>query len=258
MQIEQKPVCNFWPGDFTKIAIVDHCMGRDKSGNLGTIEGTYSWFNNPDSEVSSNFGVARDGRVWQFVASNEAAWCNGIVEKPDLTIAWLSLAMVRGVNPNKLTISIEHEGDGVLPMPEAQFQATLVLHRLLLSDFNIPADTQHIIRHSQITGIQKANCPGVSFPMARLLKELNKVDKTFTDPVTSFQVKEPFASFYLANGGLRIFGRPVRNEEPVAWYYGNSNLIQWFERARFELQPDGSVLLGLVGNEALKFLSKSR
>jgi len=28
-------------------------------------------------------------------------------------------------------------------------------------------------------------------------------------------------------------------------------IVQWFERARFELHPDGKVLLGLLGNELL-------
>ncbi len=251
---------NYWKGrdGHLPVAIVNHCMGRDKAGNLATIEGTLSWFRNKSSEVSAHFGVARDGRVWQFVDLDDTAWANGIVELPDQNIKWLVAAISKKVNPNYLTVSIEHEGDGVLPMPEVQYQASLALHKFILAECAIVPDKFHIIRHSQITGISRANCPGISFPMTRLLKELNNVDRSFTDPVTGFKVQEPFASFYLANGGLPIFGRPIRNEEPVQWYYGNSNLIQWFERARFELQPNGSIMLGLVGSEAMKFLAQSR
>lgn len=244
---------NYWPGraGHKPVAIVDHCMGRNAQGDLATIEGTLSWFRNPKSEVSAHFGVARDGRVWQFVALEDTAWANGIVELPDQGIKWLMEAIDQKVNPNYLTVSIEHEGDGVLPMPEVQFQASLALHKFILAECAIVADNQHIIRHSQITGIQRANCPGISFPMTRLLKELNNVDKSFTDPVTGVRVIEPFASFYLANGGLPIFGRPIQPELAGPWpgLYPDSNKIQWFERARFELHTNGQIMLGLVGTE---------
>ena len=220
----------------------------------GTMESTLSWFSYPKSEVSAHYGIAKDGRIWQFVDPHNTAWANGIVSEPDTSIKWLAVAVRDGVNPNYLTISIEHEGNSGEPMPETQYLSSLALHRSLVKAYALNPDSQHIIRHSQIDSINRLVCPGPSFPMERLLKELNQVDKSFTDPVTGFQVQEPFASFYLLNGGLTVFGRPLRNEEPVMWYYGAANLIQWFERARFELQPDGSIWLGLVGKEALKAL----
>lgn len=67
------------------------------------------------------------------------------------------------------------------------------------------------------------------------------MDRSFTDPVTGFKVQEPFASFYLANGGLPIFGRPISS-----WLSSNE---QWFERSRFELHGT-TIMLGLVGREA--------
>jgi len=40
----------------------------------GSLEGTDGWFRNPASEVSSHFGLARDGRLWQWVNCDDMAW----------------------------------------------------------------------------------------------------------------------------------------------------------------------------------------
>lgn len=249
-------VNNSWAGrdGHSPVAIVDHCMSRTATGELATMEGTLSWFRNPKSEVSAHFGVGRDGRVWQFVQMRDTAWANGIVQEPDLTIPWLAEAIKNKVNPNYLTISIEHEGDGIMPMPELQYQSTLALHQMICDYYKIPVDIQHIIRHSQITGVDRAHCPGVSFPLYRLLRELKGLpampfDKSFTDPVTQIQVKEPFASYWLKNGGLPIFGRPMTAETTLGTSQFNCTSLQWFERARFENHA-GIIALGLVGNEA--------
>ena len=245
---------NYWQGraGYLPLAIVNHCMGRDKAGNLATIEGTLSWFRNPASEVSAHFGIARDGRVWQFVSLGDTAWANGIVELPDQNIKWLIDAVSKKVNPNYLTVSIEHEGDGILPMPEIQYQASLSLHKFISAECAIVLDKFHIIRHSQITGISRANCPGISFPMTRLLADLqggNKMDNVFKDELTGYTVYEPFATFYKLNGGLQIFGRPI--SPGIVWPTGYPGVskIQWFERARFELHGTNTIMLGLVGTE---------
>jgi hypothetical protein len=47
------------------------------------------------------------------------------------------------------------------------------------------------------------------------------------------------------DGGLRVFGLPL--SEPVTLRTGI--IVQYFERARFELHPGGQVLLGLLGVE---------
>ena len=245
---------NYWQGrnGHLPVAIVNHCMGRDKAGNLATIEGTLSWFRNPVSGVSAHFGVARDGRVWQFVSLGDTAWANGIVELFDQNIKWLTEAINQMVNPNYLTVSIEHEGDGILSMPDIQYQASLALHKFILAECVIVPDKFHIIRHSQITGISRYNCPGVSFPMTRLLKELNQMDQSFTDPVTGFKVEEPFASFWKNHGGMEIFGRPVSD-----FFHSNrfgpamNGNCQYFERARFEIHGGQVIMLGLVGREAM-------
>lgn len=56
----------------------------------GTLEGSRSWFNNPDAQASSHFGTGRDGRLEQWVDTKDRAW-----------------AQAKG---NRTWISIENEG----------------------------------------------------------------------------------------------------------------------------------------------------
>ena len=141
------------------IAIVNHIM-------QGTLTGTDSWFANPASIVSSHFGVGKNGEIHQYVSLDNPAWANGGVNKPDWPL------LVQGVNPNYYTVSIEHEGYTGDVMPEAQYQATLALHRWLIETLGIPVTRDSIIGHYRIDSINKANCPGAGFPWDRLFKDL--------------------------------------------------------------------------------------
>jgi hypothetical protein len=62
-----------------------------------------------------------------------------------------------------------------------------------------------------------------------------------------------FRAYWEKWGGLRIFGYPLTDE-----FEENGMTVQYFERARFELMPQGSdpdnydVQLGRIGDELLK------
>jgi hypothetical protein len=68
---------------------------------------------------------------------------------------------------------------------------------------------------------------------------------------TGHSLAEPFASYWLQNGGLAVFGYPI--SEPFNDDSGSQ--VQWFERARFEYHPELPapfvVSLGLLGVETL-------
>lgn len=225
---------NHWDGrDGNQvIAICDHIM-------QGTMESTRGWFNNPDSQVSAHFGVAEDGRIHQYVSLENAAWANGIAENIDQGIPWLVSAVANKVNENNLTVSIEHEGDTGDVMPEAQYQSTLALHRWLIGLYGVPVDRDHIIGHYQISGRQKANCPGTGFPWQRLMADLatdnaastgaggstptgpalppgfvwdtsgHNVPGAIIDSSTGNLILQPFADYWLSNGAVEKFGRPL-------------------------------------------------
>jgi len=67
-------------------------------------------------------------------------------------------------------------------------------------------------------------------------------------PETQHSLRGAFKGNWDARGGASIFGFPISEEiyEPLA--DGSWHLVQYFERARFELWP-GGVLIGLLGRE---------
>lgn len=154
---------------YAPIAIVYHIME-------GSLAGTDSWFQNPASSASAHFGVGANGEIHQYVLTDDAAWTNGIVNRP----SWRLLKS--GVNPNLYTLSIEHEGkhrrdasgniiESWSPT-EAQYQATLALSRWLMETYQIPADSDHLIPHSAIDSVNRTFCPGNGFPFDRLIADL--------------------------------------------------------------------------------------
>jgi N-acetylmuramoyl-L-alanine amidase len=144
------------------IAICNHITA-------GQFPGCQNWLCNPKAKASSNYLITRTGKIIQLVKDEDTAWANGGVNKPSWTL-------YDGTNPNRYTISIEHEGygsnggDGNLT--EQQYQATLCLHRQLINKWNIPIDRNHIIGHFEIDKINRTNCPGKAFPWDRLMKDL--------------------------------------------------------------------------------------
>ena len=74
-------------------------------------------------------------------------------------------------------------------------------------------------------------------------------------PETSFNVCEPFLSYWERNGGLERFGYPIARPRTEA-VAGQAYTVQYFERRRLEHHPEHAgtpyeVLLGLLGREVL-------
>ncbi|WP_025698477.1 N-acetylmuramoyl-L-alanine amidase, partial [Paenibacillus forsythiae] len=171
------------------IAIVDHISG----GTMGSMD---NWFSSPNNKVSSaHYGVSRSGEIHQYVDIQKMAWANGITAA---AIPKATAAIVKEMaptNPNKYTVSIEHEGtDGELT--EAQFQATVWLHKHIASEINriygreIVLDSKRVIGHFQVDPVRKPNCPGPNFPWGRLYSALQKKedDEVKKDVIVSVKV----------------------------------------------------------------------
>jgi hypothetical protein len=75
-------------------------------------------------------------------------------------------------------------------------------------------------------------------------------------PETSHGVGGLFLEYWLAHGGLDIFGYPISDELPEVLEDGRLHTVQYFERARMELHPDRpagqQVMLGLLGSAIAK------
>lgn len=143
----QKPSPNFTSGRSGQKpeVIVLHIMA-------GTLVGTDSWFSQPQSQVSANYGIGLSGEVHQYVQDSDTAWAQGRVSNPSFSL------YKPGINPNAYCLSIEHEGYDLSKNPDAQINATVELIKSLCSKWNIPIDRDHIIGHYQIYSL-KPNCP---------------------------------------------------------------------------------------------------
>jgi N-acetyl-anhydromuramyl-L-alanine amidase AmpD len=244
-------------GEFdAPLTIVDHIS----QGSMGSMD---SHFKNPSSQASANFGVAKAGFIYQWVHTKNAAWANGIVQKPDRTNPLIREWADRGVWFNAPTISIEHEGLTGETMPEAQYQATLALHKYLIRSFKIPADPIHIFGHNSIDSVDRPFCPGKAFPWNRLLQDLKGV---VTPPppveeqeiINGFVVRGEILRHWRKYNGLRTYGFPKSNE--ILWKRpedGRNITIQGFERVVLGFDKSGSdpeywVQGLLIGEEWLK------
>lgn len=163
INIKWSPTKNFSKGrkGVKPIAIINHITS-------GQFPGCLNWLQNPASSASAHYIVSRDGRIFQLVKDEDSAW-HAKANKP-------SWRLYNGTGVNRYTLGIEHEGYGSQggngALTEAQYQATLQLHKHLMKKHNIPADKDHIIGHYMTDSVNRPNCPGPSFPWDRLFEDL--------------------------------------------------------------------------------------
>lgn len=159
--IIQKHSPNYTPGrhGHKPIAIVIHIMD-------GTLIGTDSWFEQLQSKVSAHYGIGKSGEIHQYVQENDTAQHAGVVEEP----TWKLLPS--GVNPNLVTIGIEHEGVGGDVFTPEQFVASAALIADIATRWDIPLDEDHVIPHHAIRATK--TCPGAGVDVSALiLRALN-------------------------------------------------------------------------------------
>lgn len=137
----------------------------------GTFRAIGQWFNDPRANVSSHYGIGRQGQIDQYVDESLAAWHAGNAVRP----TWRLIK--RGVNPNLYTIGIEHEGFGNEGWTEAMYQASAALVRDISDRWKIPLDRAHIIGHREIRADK--TCPGFKVNLNRLIELAKGVGATF-------------------------------------------------------------------------------
>lgn len=72
-------------------------------------------------------------------------------------------------------------------------------------------------------------------------------------PETGQCISGPIRAYWERNGGLAVFGFPLAAQATES-VEGTQLQVQWFERDRLEIQPDGSVTAGRLGVERLEQL----
>lgn len=166
MNIIDYPSPNYWQANNPIQAICLHGTAGNLAGALATL--TKPRPDDPDKAVSANYTIAENGDIYRHVAwwLNRRSFANGIVNNPDQEIKWLMQAIARRINPNFLTISIEHVASDYAMkhagrLTDAAWRSSQDLVKQLLKDCGLPANNQTIIGHRQINSVDKNFCPGV-------------------------------------------------------------------------------------------------
>ncbi len=182
MDIIQKPCAagNWRAGrkfspKFPKIAgLVIHVMdgylaGTDAFFNTAPADRTGGQKGNPSS---AHYGIGQGGEVHQYVQDEDTAYHAGRVNKPAWPLIqtfWnAATAKYSGVNPNAITIGIEHEGAAsqafatklklAFDWPDPMVQASAELIAVLCAKHSIPIERGSIVGHHEI--FQPKPCPG--------------------------------------------------------------------------------------------------
>lgn len=135
-----------------------------------SAEAIAAWFQNPDAQAAANYVIGRDGTVIQCVRESDAPWANGIISGPSGVSGdgvhhdswWDS-----GINPNLLTISIEHvkpSSDNSDALTEPQRASSFALIKHICQRNSIPMRQANasggITGHYSMDPVNRSRCPG--------------------------------------------------------------------------------------------------
>lgn len=70
---------------------------------------------------------------------------------------------------------------------------------------------------------------------------------------TGFCIDQPLFDYWNTHGGLAVFGFPISSQHTEA-VESTTLTVQWFERDRLEIQPDGSITAGRLGARLLEYM----
>jgi hypothetical protein len=143
---------------FKPEAIVIHRTG-------GSIQDIDARFAQTRSFSSSHYAVGLDGEVHQYVDEGDTAFHAGIT----LNSTWTLLKA--GSNPNFYSIAIEEAGSAGDTIRDVQYDATAELIAEIARHWQIAADANHVVLHSEIRDGRL--CPGAGFDRTVLLAKVN-------------------------------------------------------------------------------------
>ncbi|QBD77832.1 N-acetylmuramoyl-L-alanine amidase [Ktedonosporobacter rubrisoli] len=219
--------------------------------------------------VSSHYVIGRDGEIVQCVSESDGAWANGYISAGH--DPWWSSA----VNPNDITVSIEHckpSSDNSDELTAAQKDASFRLIKHICQRHNIPARKADgnggITGHFSIDPVNRANCPG-PYPwdelwsflqqsevtvlqisqVSQYFEEIEKDQRWHCKVASSLDGKQHdiaygLLAFYRTFGqvglnGLSIFGLPTSDEIHVPGT--KQAAIQFMERGAMLYDPGNEV-----------------
>ncbi|HLI87081.1 MAG TPA: peptidoglycan recognition family protein [Ktedonobacteraceae bacterium] len=245
-----------------------------------------NWFAQSSAQVSTHYVIGQDGQIVQCVLEKDSAWGNGVISGPPGKSGdgvhhdpwWDS-----GINPNLLTISIEHvkpHTDNSDNLTTAQKEASFKLVRDICKRHNIPmryADANGgITGHYSMDPVNRSHCPG-PYPWDELwtflqqsevtVLQINQTHGFFVETVPNqrwhctvpshldgkeHDIAYGLLEFYRTFGqvglnGLSIFGLPTSDEIPVP--NSKQAVVQFCERGVMLYDPQHEIdrVPGLTG-----------
>jgi N-acetyl-anhydromuramyl-L-alanine amidase AmpD len=178
---------NYWPGRAGR-AVEAVCL-HITDGE--TAAGALSWFADPESGVSAHYVVDRDGAIYRALPEGDTAWANGGLKQPNLTNPLIAGWARAGLNPNRVTLSVEAVGRPGNPWPAAQRRAVAWLIGDLCRRHGLPIDRTRVIAHAELNSVTRARCPGLTAGQwAALLAEASAGQGGATDPTGGHAVGE--------------------------------------------------------------------
>lgn len=178
----------------------------------GSYEGTISWFQNPNSNVSAHYVLrSNDGHSTQMVLHKDIAWHAG---------NWTY---------NTLSIGTEHEGwvDQNGWYTDEIYKKSAYITRSMINLFNVPYDRQHIIGHNQVPGSTHTD-PGPYWDWTyymRLVGYLPHQDTVVDDLSKGFKRGGPYSSWWFKDNVGQGYGGHIF--WTYTWTNPVSNWARW-------------------------------
>lgn len=118
----------------------------------GDLPGVIDYLNDPATQKSYHYIIAKTGQVYCLVDPENTAWATGVVIAP----TWPNI--IDGVNPNLYTINISLEGFAADPENPDQLCSLARLMADLSHNYNIPLNDKTVVFHREIQ--TEKTCPG--------------------------------------------------------------------------------------------------
>jgi N-acetylmuramoyl-L-alanine amidase len=137
------------------VIVLHHTAGKSGAADL-------SYMCSTASKVSAHYLVDRDGKVYQLVPEERAAWHAGICRFQGLPT---------NMNGRSVGIEIANLGDGVEPYTEAQYQALELLVPEVARRHGVPLE--HLVGHKDVAYPPgRKTDPSDNFDMERIRRAM--------------------------------------------------------------------------------------
>lgn len=199
--------------------------------NWGKKSPAYGW------AIMYHYGVGQSGTIYKLNDERDILW--HATDANDIALGIICLI-----------------GEGQHPTPALLSSLRSLLDFLTYDMSDLSAGRKDVGGHGEFGGIyggmgdygNSTDCPGPD--ILKFVRAYRAEEPQAGVTLNGHRIGGYIFREWAVSGGIAINGLPItdQREEEIS---GLKLQVQWFERARLELHPDGSVTRGLVGVEAL-------